>query len=98
MPGRRRQGTSSMSERKWAGEAVLAVAAWIAIAALGSHAWVNARAAADYRAAGVPPFESRWQAGLLIVSGVPPGPTREAGLAPGDQIVRIGGAPVDDCP
>jgi hypothetical protein len=68
----------------------------LTLAALAAHAWVNARAAADFRALGVPPFACGWQAGQLWVTGVLPGAGRE--LKPGDRIVRIEGAPVDGIP
>lgn len=84
--------------RQWRGllrNGLLAAAGLAALAALIAHAWVNARAAADYRALGVPPFESRWQAGQLWVSAVLPGPDLESGLRPGDRIVGFAGAPLE---
>jgi hypothetical protein len=68
------------------------------LAGLVAHAWVNARAAADFRALGVPPFDCRWPAGQLWVSAVIAGSVDGIGLRPGDRIVRIAGVPVDGSP
>jgi hypothetical protein len=90
--------------------ALISAAGLLALAALVAHAWINARAAADFRRLGVPPFEYAWRDGLLRVVGTPRGaansptpPSPSSGLhsptvLPGDQIARVAGMPVEDTP
>src|SRR5688572_20468113 len=85
------QRSGAIGARQWLVTVLLAAAGLMALAALFAHAWINARAAGDFRALGIPPFQYHWQAGLLRVSAVPEGTSDQSGPAPGDQIAQIAG-------